>query len=330
MAIIDRTGAESLIPITYTHEIMDGLTQRDTTYGSVVLKLARRLANMTSRQHRLPVISMLPIAYWQDGTNFDAKDIAAKKLTTARSSYMTAEEIAVIVLVSENTLNDADYDLWNYIKPLIIQSIGGKIDEAVLLGTGAPVGAPAGVIPSAISTGNVIIRGDNPEMDGYAELLGEGGLESLIEEDGYYPSGYVGKIKARPYLRDIRSATGDPIYRSNAGLQNGTSYQLDGSPIYFPNNGVLDGSDTLLLGGDFNQLVYSIREDISMKLLDQSTVVDSSTNTTYHLAQQDMVGLRVKMRLAWATPNPINRVNEDDATRYPFAVLKEAEETPGS
>jgi hypothetical protein len=27
------------------------------------------------------------------------------------------------------------------------------------------------------------------------------------------------------------------------------------------------------------------------------------------------------MRLGWQLPNPINRVNQNDATRYPFAVL---------
>jgi hypothetical protein len=41
----------------------------------------------------------------------------------------------------------------------------------------------------------------------------------------------------------------------------------------------------------------------------------------YNLAQQDMVALRAVMRIGWQVPNPINRVEETEANRYPFALL---------
>ena len=34
-----------------------------------------------------------------------------------------------------------------------------------------------------------------------------------------------------------------------------------------------------------------------------------------------MVALRVVMRLGWQVPNPLNNVNTNAGTRYPFAVL---------
>jgi hypothetical protein len=37
--------------------------------------------------------------------------------------------------------------------------------------------------------------------------------------------------------------------------------------------------------------------------------------------QQDMVALRATLRIGWQVPNPINRLNEVEATRYPFAAL---------
>ena len=40
----------------------------------------------------------------------------------------------------------------------------------------------------------------------------------------------------------------------------------------------------------------------------------------YNLAQDDMVALRVVMRLGWEIPNPVNALNETD-TRFPFAAL---------
>ena len=34
-----------------------------------------------------------------------------------------------------------------------------------------------------------------------------------------------------------------------------------------------------------------------------------------------MIAIRAVMRLGWALPNPVNRVNATEATRYPFAIL---------
>jgi hypothetical protein len=35
----------------------------------------------------------------------------------------------------------------------------------------------------------------------------------------------------------------------------------------------------------------------------------------------EMVALKVLIRVAWQVPNPINRLQETEANRYPFAVL---------
>lgn len=37
-----------------------------------------------------------------------------------------------------------------------------------------------------------------------------------------------------------------------------------------------------------------------------------------------MVALRVFFRAGWQIANPVNRVNSNNETRYPFAVLKPA------
>ena len=81
-----------------------------------------------------------------------------------------------------------------------------------------------------------------------------------------------------------------------------------------------------MITGDFSQLVYSIRQDVTYKLLDQATIVDPSTKeVVYALAQQDMVALRIVMRLGWEVPNPINGLKATEAERFPFAILKEGE-----
>ena len=66
--IIDRTGAESLIPIQESNEIIQG-----TIAQSAVLSRGHKLANMTSKQYKMPVLDMLPIAYFVNGDNGQKK-----------------------------------------------------------------------------------------------------------------------------------------------------------------------------------------------------------------------------------------------------------------
>ena len=66
--IIDRTGAESLIPIQESNEIIQGVIAQ-----SAVLSRGRKLANMTSKQYKMPVLDMLPIAYFVNGDSGQKK-----------------------------------------------------------------------------------------------------------------------------------------------------------------------------------------------------------------------------------------------------------------
>ena len=70
---ISREAAESLIREQLVNTIFE-----DVPKQSIVMQLARRLPNMTSKQTKIPVLDMLPISYWVNGdTGF--------KQTSARS-----------------------------------------------------------------------------------------------------------------------------------------------------------------------------------------------------------------------------------------------------
>ena len=78
---------------------------------------------------------------------------------------------------------------------------------------------------------------------------------------------------------------------------------------------------TTLIAGDFNNAVYSIRQDVTYKVLDQAVIQDPSTGEIlYNLAQEDMVALRVTFRMGYAIPNPVTALDGTE-TRYPFAAL---------
>ena len=87
-------------------------------------------------------------------------------------------------------------------------------------------------------------------------------------------------------------------------------------------NGAFDAKSAQLIVGDFKQAVYAIRQDVTVKILDQGVIQDpSSKDIIYNLAQQDMVALRIVFRMGWALPKAATRLDPDRAG-CPFAYLE--------
>ena len=107
-----------------------------------------------------------------------------------------------------------------------------------------------------------------------------------MEAGGFGVDAVVGDLTAKAELRGLVDTTGRPLFRSD--MQGATTYALDGAPMYFPENGGFDASKAQLIAGNFKKLVYSIRQDVTVKLLDQGVIQDPSTKEiVYNLAQQD-------------------------------------------
>ena len=307
--IIDRSGAESLIPVQESNEIIQGVVTQ-----SAVLQRGRRLANMTSRQYKMPVLDMLPIAYFVNG------DTGQKKTTKQAwdKKFITAEEIAVIVPVPEAVLDDSEYDIWGEVRPRIIEAFGKVIDGAILFGTDKPSSWRDDIVTTANNAKTVVTLGAEDSL--YDKIMGENGSIAMVENSGYFINGHMADISMRAKLRGLKNANGDPLFKSD--MQSGTTYSLDGSPMNFPNNGAFDKSKALMISGDFSQLAYSIRQDITFKLFTEGVVQNTDGTIAYNLMQNDMVALRAVMRLGWEIPNPINSVQKDKTKRCPFSVLK--------
>lgn len=309
---ITRGNAEALIPVQESHDIIQGAVEQ-----SAVLQRGRRLANMTAAQYKMPVLDLLPLAYFVNGEGGSAK----KQLTTMawKNKFIYAEEIAVIVPISEAVLDDADYDIWGEVRPRLIEAFGQKIDGAILFGQDKPQTWRDDVVTTATAAGSVVPLG----ADLYDSILGEGGVIAKVEESSYFVNGHMADITMRAKLRGLKDTTGQPVFKSD--MQTGTTYTLDGSPMNFPRNGAFDRSKALMISGDFSQLVYSIRQDITFKIFDQGVIQDPATGEIlYNLMQNDMVALRAVMRLGWEIPNPINAMVPNEAKRCPFAILTNA------
>lgn len=305
---ITRSDAQSLMPEEAAREIIKNVPEQ-----SAVLRLARRLPNMSRAQTRMPVLASLITAGFVSGDT----GLKATSEVSWTNKYINAAELAVIVPIPENVLSDVDYDIWGEIRPLISEAMGVAIDQAILFGTNAPSDWPEDILDGATSAANVVTLGSGDDL--YDEIMGESGVIAKVEEDGFFVNGHVAALTMRGRLRNVRSSDGIPIFRTD--MVDATRYLLDGQPIEFPRNGGMDAAQALMFSGDWDQLVFSMRQDLTYKILTEAVIQDQAGNILYNLAQQDMVALRAVMRLGWQLPNPINRIQSTEASRYPFSVL---------
>jgi HK97 family phage major capsid protein len=318
MPFISRTDASALMPTDTSREIIKAVVT-----SNPVLKLAKKLPNLSSATRTMPVTSALATAYFVNG------DTGLKQTTSMdwTGIMITAEELAVIVPIPEAVLADADYDIWGEIEPALIEAFDLAIAQAIFYGTNIPatwttaLGA-AGLLARCTAAGHIVSNA--LFTDTYEAIMGEAadgtdGLLMRVEADGYLVNGHIASMPMRGRLRNVRDANGNPIFVRS--MQEAGKYELDGSPIYFPTDGSVVDASSWMFSGAWNQLVYAFREDITYKLLTEAVIQDAAGNILYNLAQQDMVALRAVMRLGVALPNPINRLNATALTRCPFAVL---------
>ncbi len=304
--IVSRESAEALI-----HEQIMNTVFQDAPKSSILMQLGRKLPNMTSKQTRVPVLSMLPMAYWVGG------DTGMKQTSRQQweNVYITAGELAVIVPIPEAVLNDASFDIMGEVTPRVNEAIGMKFDEAAIFGVDRPPEWQNDIITLARQAGNNVSGGIT-----FDTILAQDGMFGKVEEAGYIVDGVIAAMRARAALRGIKDDASRPIFMPS--MQDRTQYTLDGAPVYFPENGSFDPTVAQMVAGNWRQLVWAMRQDIETKILDQAVIQDPSTKEiVYNLAQQDMIALRVTFRAGFAVPNPATRLNSA-RTLVPFAYIE--------
>jgi HK97 family phage major capsid protein len=297
--------------------------------NSAAMTLATRLPDMSRNTRNMTVMNSLPLAYWQStGTSL-------KQTTNAtwKNKTITAEELAVIVMIAEDLLYDTEgtgYDLWAELTPRVGESMGKLIDQAIFHGTSLPAtwitntsGTAAGLVAGATAASNTVTAGTGVDL--YDDIFGSSGAIALVEAAGFDVNGMVGPISSKGALRQVRAertATGAglPLFEQNAdGTMN-----IGGYRAIFPKNGAIDDTTAALFVGDFSQLVYSVRQDITVKMLTEGVIQNGDGEIQCNLAQQDMVALRFVFRLGFQISNYVTQAQGTEGSRYPFAVVTPA------
>lgn len=309
--LVTRTNTQALIPESVSNDILAGLQNQ-----SAALTLFRQV-RMATNQTRMPVLSALPTAYFVNG------DTGLKQTTEAAWSnkMLNVEELAAIVPIPEAVLDDAGFDVFGAIQPLLTDAIARALDAAVIFGTNKPAAWGGAIVSDATTAGNVVNRSvgtprtDKAGLPGYfADAMAQ------VWADGYDVNGIIANTVYKGMLLNSRDANGQL-------LGDVTQNSVYGNQVVYPMRGLWPAAGvgaTEAIVGDFSQAILGIRQDITYKVLDQSVITDGSGVIQYNLAQQDMIALRVVFRCAFQTANVLNYDNANAATRYPFSVIKQA------
>ena len=305
-SIINRTDAATLIPEDYATGIIKGMTER-----SAAMQRFRR-APMANSQQRMSVLSALPTAYFVTG------DTGQKQTTDTAwaNKYLNAEEIAVIVPVPENVVEDTAYNIYDEIVPLVQEALGRTLDAAVFFGTNKPSSWPDAIATTCTSISHKVVRGTASQATGglATDLSNAAGL---VEADGFDVNGYVTSKSFRKHLRNARATDGQKLMDISTGT-------IDGEPVSYVMSGMFPTavSSPEMFLGDWDQFILGVRKDITWKIATEGVIQDNTGAIVYNLLQQDMVALRFVMRVAWQVSNYVTFSNTTEATRYPLAMLE--------
>jgi hypothetical protein len=310
--LVQRSDVSARIPARISNMMLSSLED-----SSAALALGTRI-QMPNGVTTFPVLSALPVAYWVTG------DTGMKQTTTAawQSKTIAVDELAVIVPVPENVLDDVDLDVWGALRPLMETAIARAIDQAVFLGVNKPATQPGDISTQANAAGNSIVRGTAVAADGgVAKDISD--LIVKLEDDGYIPTGGIARPGLRGYIRGLGAAQAAVV--SNAYGTGLTTDDWYGVNITYPMRGLWPTAISTVeaIIGDFSQLVIGVRSDFTYKLITEGVITDNGTPPViqFNLPQQDMVALRVTFRLGWQIANPINFDQPVEANRFPFGRL---------
>lgn len=317
--IIDSTKLGGVITEA---QLKDDNLFNDITGASVVFSRGRNIGAMPKGKMSIPVPETLISAGFVQGST------GQKRVSDAslKNNQLIAGKIAAIVLIPQDVIDDADINLWEqWIRPNIPNAFGAALDGAALFGAGKPVewtGFQSGLVPQAVEKGNTVQLGS----DIYQAIMGVNGLIYKVNADGFPVNGFAGDSEIEAELRGAVDKNGRPLYNSFLEPISGEARQaIDGKPYYSLENGAWFDTvnNSLLIGGDFNKLIYSIRKEIEYKISTDATVT-LPNGEVVNCFQQNVVAFLMEMRVGAAVLNPATRKNPNEATRFPFAVLTRA------
>lgn len=293
MADITRDDVATLIQEEYSNVLLDTAAESSAVidaFGTV--PLGTKVTNA-------PVLLSLPEAAWVSESATDAAGVKPTSKATWGNKQFIVEEVAVIVPIHEDTLEDATEDLIENITKLGGQALGKKLDQAVLFGVDKPASWLSPDLLSAAVAAGASFQVDN--VPGANDLAGSIlQAAGAVADSGADPDALLSASGLKFRLANLRAADGSAVYTKSLSESGAVSESIAGLDAAFVKNGAWDNAEALALVADKSRVKIGVRSDVQVKFLDQATVGG------INLAERDMVAFRFKARYAYVLGNTIN------------------------
>lgn len=321
MADISRDDVAALIQEGYSTDLLN--RARDT---SAALS-AFPTRDMGTKSVRLPVLATKPHAKWVGESATAPEGVKPTAEATWGKKELIAEELAVIIPVHENVLADVTENVLAELAGLGGEAIANALDAAVFFGLNKPATwISKDLAKAATDAGQVFTVGT-----GKNDLSGSILQAAEAVSQHYDPSNLISRKGLRFRLANQRDANGAPIFIPALQGTPGAQDSVHGLNASWVTGTVDNGS-----GGDapvWNQsaaealvvdrerVIIGVRQDVTVKYLDQATVGG------INLAERDMVALRFVARYAYVLGDNV-ATGATAASNSPVALIKPA--TAGS
>lgn len=304
MADINRSELSTIIQEEYATDLLAASMD-----NSAALQAFHRV-DMGTKTVNLPVLATIPEAGWVTELG-DSTGVKPTAQATWGNKALVAEEIAVIIPIHEDVLEDATTDVLGEITKQGGAAIGRQLDLAVFFGTNKPASWTSNdLLAAAVAASQTVTVGDVEDGDdlGGAILQAAG----MVEEAGWDPAVLAAPKGLRFRLANLRNVDGTPIYLPSLSNTPGAVDMVYGLNAYYASSRVWDRDDAEALVVDPERVIIGVRRDITVKFLDQATV------GSLNLAERDMVALRFKARYAYVLGNT---TNSEGSAECPVAAV---------
>lgn len=299
--IVDRNSA---VPINMDQSYYDWNVVSELQKQSVVLQNARRVP-MPAHATKFPVLQETVKAHFlnPDGDEKNL-DISRKPISKIRmgGKVITAEEIAVIVPISDAVRDDSLYDLDDVVFSAVSSAMAEAVDNAVIWGVEKPRTFDKSLYTGATDANNFVT--------GTADLATDiAKVSQLLNRQGVQPNGFIGSPGAQWDLVNLRaSGSGVPIYSPSLVANQPNS--LYGYPVNEVTNGTWDPSKANIFAVDWDKVLIGTRQDITIEVFREGSIHDPVTGEfLYSLMQQDLHAVRAVMRIGYAVLDAPNNLS---------------------
>lgn len=305
MADISRSELSTIIQEEYSNELLAAATTE-----SAVLKALRRV-DMGTKTVNMPVLATLPEAGWVTESATESEGVKPTAQATWGNKQLVAEELAVIIPVHENVVDDATTAVLDTLTKEGGAAIGRALDAAVIFGTSKPASWTSDdLLAAATAASQTVTVGDVEDGDDLAGSILQ--AAGLVDEAGWEPTSLLAPRGLRFRLANIRATDGQPVFQPSMSNTPGALDNAWGFDVGYVAGLVWDRDEAEALVVDRDRAIIGVRQDITVKFLDQATVGG------INLAERDMVALRFKARFAYVLGN--TRTTEG-ATQTPVAAV---------